>query len=79
LSKIAPRAVLKLFFGTAVPAANFVLLPGAADDPTRGTMKKVLVILAAVLVSSVVLSACGSHKSCPAYGKAVHQQGAKPA
>lgn len=42
-------------------------------------MKKVLVILAAVLVSSVVLSACGSHKSCPAYGKAVHQQGAKPA
>lgn len=32
-------------------------------------MKKVLLILAAVVVSSVVLSSCGSHSSCPAYGK----------
>jgi outer membrane murein-binding lipoprotein Lpp len=33
-------------------------------------MKKVLLILAAVVVSSMVLSACGSAKACPAYGKA---------
>lgn len=42
-------------------------------------MKKVLVILAAVLVSSVVLSSCGSHKSCPAYGKKAQHQAAEPA
>jgi hypothetical protein len=33
------------------------------------TMKKVLLIVVAVLVSSAVLTSCGSHGSCPAYGK----------
>lgn len=32
-------------------------------------MKKVLLVLAVVVVSSVVLTSCGSTHSCPAYGK----------
>lgn len=42
-------------------------------------MKKVLLILAAVVASSVVLSACSSHKACPAYGKAVKVSTERPA
>jgi len=32
-------------------------------------MKKVLLILAAVVTVSVMLSSCSSSHSCPAYGK----------
>ena len=32
-------------------------------------MKKVLLVLAVVVVSSLVLSACGSSHGCPAYSK----------
>jgi outer membrane murein-binding lipoprotein Lpp len=32
-------------------------------------MKKVLLVLAVVVVSSMVLSSCGSTHGCPAYGK----------
>lgn len=42
-------------------------------------MKKILLILVAVMVSSVVLSSCSSAKSCPAYGKVVTESEAKPA
>lgn len=51
-------------FGTA----NNVQAPQTGKQ-TNETMKKVLLIVAAVLVSSVVLTSCGSHSSCPAYGK----------
>lgn len=42
-------------------------------------MKKVLLILVAVMVSSVVLSSCSTAKSCPAYGKVESKSAAKPA
>ncbi len=32
-------------------------------------MKKALLVLAVVVVSSMVLSSCGSTHSCPAYSK----------
>jgi uncharacterized protein YceK len=32
-------------------------------------MKKVLLVLAVIAVTSVLLSSCGSTHSCPAYGK----------
>ena len=32
-------------------------------------MKKVLLVLAVVVVSSMVLSSCGSTHGCPAYSK----------
>ncbi|MEO8589028.1 MAG: hypothetical protein ABI432_06655 [Flavobacteriales bacterium] len=32
-------------------------------------MKKVILVLAAVVLSSVVLTSCGGAHSCPAYGK----------
>lgn len=32
-------------------------------------MKKVLLIVVAVVVSGAFLTSCGSHQSCPAYGK----------
>jgi hypothetical protein len=33
-------------------------------------MKKALLILAVTVIAGVLLSSCGSHKGCPAYGKA---------
>ncbi|HNR54083.1 MAG TPA: hypothetical protein PKJ19_02875 [Flavobacteriales bacterium] len=35
-------------------------------------MKKVLQIIAAVLLTGALFTACSSHHSCPAYGK-VHE------
>lgn len=32
-------------------------------------MKKVFLIVAVVVVSSVLLTSCGSYQSCPAYSK----------
>jgi len=32
-------------------------------------MKKVILVLAAVVLSSIVLTSCGGTHSCPAYGK----------
>lgn len=32
-------------------------------------MKKALLVLAVLLLTSVVLTSCGSHNACPAYGK----------
>lgn len=32
-------------------------------------MKKVLLVLAVITVTSVLMSSCGSTHSCPAYGK----------
>lgn len=52
---------------------NFGSLNNVQDPPARDqtneTMKKVLLIVVAVVVSGAFLTSCGSHQSCPAYGK----------
>jgi hypothetical protein len=38
-------------------------------EQNEPTMKKALLVLAVLMLTSVVLTSCGSHASCPAYGK----------
>ena len=38
-------------------------------DTNDNTMKKVLLILAAVVLVSVTMTSCSNSHSCPAYGK----------
>jgi hypothetical protein len=41
-------------------------------------MKKVLLVLAAIITVSSLLTSCGSTHSCPAYSKVVKQAASQP-
>lgn len=65
--------LLKHFGSTFVLKGNFGLPMNVQATRNRETnertMKKVLLIVAVLMVSSVLLASCGSSQSCPAYGK----------
>ena len=52
-------------------------------DPYRGTneatMKKVLLIMAGLVVLSMSMTSCSKHQNCPAYGKVHKVQPARQA
>jgi hypothetical protein len=75
--------LLKHFPERSVEKGNFgrrvCVQPSIPQGTNEATMKKVLLIMAGLVVLSATMTSCSKHQSCPAYGKVHKVQPAKQA